>query len=111
MRLLTALFAPGSLLSLRRTPEIGKNLPPPYREAEPMFDARVKERFPVGISEDEVVRALERQGFGRSASHKGVEGVTFTRNDLVMKTIWSVRWRATNGRIDEIWGVHGAIAP
>jgi hypothetical protein len=105
------MFAPGSLLSLRRTPEIGKKLPPKYREAAPLFDARVKERFPAGTSEDEVVRALEREGFARSACFDGVESLTFTRNELVMKTIWSVRWRATNGRIDEIWGVHGAIAP
>ncbi|HEY6815035.1 MAG TPA: hypothetical protein VI168_05810 [Croceibacterium sp.] len=111
MRFVRALFAAGSPLSLRRTPEIGKDLPIRCLEAESIFDARVKACFPAGASRDDVMRALEGQGFARSACRDGVESLTFTRNDIVMKTIWSVRWRATSGRIDEIWGVHGVIAP
>jgi hypothetical protein len=111
MRFIRALFAPGSPLSLQRTPQIGKDLPIKYLEAELIFDARVKERFPLGTREAEVVRVLEEQGFVRTTTSRGVASATFTRNDVVMKTIWSVRWRVAHGLITEIWGVHAAIAP
>lgn len=33
------------------------------------------------------------------------------RQGTVIQKLWSVRWHPTDGRIDEIWGVYGVIAP
>jgi hypothetical protein len=52
---------------------------------------------------------LRNQGFSVVSSPK----MTFAtiKRGLIIKTVWSVRWRARAGRIEEIWGVYGAIAP
>lgn len=95
------------------TPEIARGLPSTYTDAEPIFDARLKARFPPGTTEHKLLDELGQQGFPMPPSRwrDGIASTTFTRNELISKTIWSVRWRARDARITEIWGVHGAIAP
>ena len=95
----------------KATPEIGRDLPAEYADGTRVFDQRVKQRFPLGSSEQAMVEELERQGFRRSAAFSGVEDATFTRDELITETLWSVRWRAQAGRITEIWGVYGVTAP
>ena len=95
-----------------RTPLLGRDLPSNFDEGERVFDQRVKAQFPVGIAESEVVDHLLRQGFRMNpASPLDRCGSASIRQGLVIQKLWSVRWRATEGRIDEIWGVYGAIAP
>jgi hypothetical protein len=92
-----------------RTPSIGRDLPPKYDEGERVFDERVKAEFPIGSSEARLIKALRSQGFP-PASSTDMASATITRG-LIMKTIWSVRWRAKEDRIEDIWGVYGGIAP
>jgi len=104
-----------SLLRLRPlAPDIGKGLPPDYAEGTKAFDARVKARFPPGTSEEALRAELKRQGFERLPDHPDPDGLrcaTFCRNELIFKTLWSVRWRANGGRVGEIFGVYGCVAP
>jgi hypothetical protein len=44
-------------------PQIGRNLPSAFDDANRAFDARVDERFPIGSSEDTLVAELKREGF------------------------------------------------
>ena len=76
-----------------------------------MFTARVG--FPVGMSEQRLRAELRRQGFELLAGQfpGDVNVATFYRNELISRTIWSIRWRATGGRVVEIWGVYGVQAP
>ncbi len=95
-----------------RTPELGRDLPSNFDEGERMFDRRVKAQFPVGSLEAEVVDQLRRQGFRLNPAPPldSCKSASI-RQGFVIQKLWSVRWRATDARIDEIWGVYGAIAP
>ena len=93
-----------------RTPELGKGLPAAYREGEKQFDRRVKTRFPIGSSENELIAQVVNEGFRLDRNGGPIRSATLTRG-LIAKTLWSVRWRSNNGRIDEVWGVYGAITP
>ena len=94
-------------------PEIARGLPSNYAEGEAIFDARLKSRFPVGTQEEKLVNELSRQGFPIPPvrDSQGNAYSEFTRSDFIFQTIWSVRWRAEDGRIAEIWGVYGGRGP
>ena len=95
-----------------RTPALGRGIPSNYAEGEKVFDARVKAKFPTGTSEARLVEELQNQGFVvRTSTHiTDCRSATITRG-LIFKHLWSVRWRAREGQIDEVWGVYGVIAP
>lgn len=95
-----------------RTPALGRDLPSNYAEGERVFDARVKAKFRAGTSEAHLVEELQRQGFAVSSPADGSDctSATVTRG-IVFKCLWSVRWRAKEKRIEEVWGVYGIIAP
>lgn len=92
-----------------RTPLIGRNLPSNYDEGERIFDERVRATFPIGSSEAALIQALRRQGFSVDPGPRWASATI--KRGLIIKTIWSVRWRAEADRVREIWGVYGAIAP
>jgi hypothetical protein len=92
------------------TPKIGTNLPGNYREAEKQFDRRVKTQFPVGISETLLIERLRDQGFRIDYNKGNWKSATITQG-MIIKTLWSVRWRSQGEQVDEIWGIYGAIAP
>lgn len=96
-----------------QAPTIGRELPSNYAEGQKIFDARLKSRFPVGTPEERLVEELGEQGFviPRIQAPDGVRYAQFTSTHLVFRTIWSVRWRADDGRVAEIWGVYGVQAP
>jgi hypothetical protein len=85
-------------------------LPSKYVEGTKVFDERVKARFPIGMSEVNLIQELRNQGFSIDRKYFDHESATITRG-LVLRTIWSVRWRAKAGRVEEVWGIYGVIAP
>ena len=95
-----------------RTPALGRNLTSELPEAKCLFDQRVKAQFPVGSSETSLVEELRKQGFAIGRDYRRVDwrSASITRGMLI-KTLWSVRWRAKAGQIEDIWGVYGFIAP
>lgn len=93
-----------------RTPELGRNLPRDYQKGEVEFDRRVKAQFPRGTGEACLIAQLRNEGFLVDQTKSDCNSATITRG-VVMKTLWSVRWRAKEGHIDDVWGVYGAIAP
>ncbi len=95
-----------------RTPLLGRNLPSNFDQGEREFDRRVKAQFPVGTQEADVAEALRRQGFRwNPAIPLDACRSMSIRQGIVIQKLWSVRWRATDQAIDDIWGVYGAIAP
>jgi len=102
----------GSLLSGCGSggPEIGRGLPAKYAEAEPLFDQRVKDRFPLGTDEKRLIEELKNQGFEVLPTYDGVKDATFKRGWIV-QTIWSVRWRANGNQVTEVWGVYAGRGP
>lgn len=59
-----------------------------------------------------MLKVLNEQGFtiDQFAFSGGWRSAT-VRWGIVVQTLWSVRWRSTDGQIDEVLGVYGAIAP
>ena len=95
-----------------RKPALGRALPSNYAEGTRVFDKRVKAKFPIGMSEALLVEDLRRQGFAirsdpRNVDHKSAAII----RGLIFRTIWSIRWQARAGRIEDVWGVYDVIAP
>jgi len=74
------------------------------------FDRRVKAEFSVGSSEAELIHQLKAEGYLIGPRVNGVISAKIERG-IIVKKLWSIRWRAKNGQLEEIWGVYGAIAP
>ena len=92
-------------------PELGRGLSDNLVQANDEFDHRVKERFAVGMPESELVTELSRQGFERLPPYRGVQDATFYHREFPFVTIWSIRWRTSDGKVTDIWGVHGVRGP
>ena len=93
-----------------RIPKLARDLPRDYASGEREFDRRVKQLFPIGSSEAGLIKHLRSNGFSIRETKEGFCSASLVRG-LVIKTLWSARWRAEDGQITEIWGVYGAIAP
>ena len=97
----------------RRIPALGRGLPSKYAEGTAVFDARVKAHFPLEMDEAAFLGELRKQGykpdpyvpelpdFGSATFYQGV----------IFVTLWSIRWRVREGRIVEVFGIYGCIAP
>ena len=95
-----------------RPPALGRDLPSNYAEGERVFDERVKARFPIGMSEAELIKDLASQGFSvwSDPDKADLKTATVTRG-LIFRNLWSVRWRVKSEQIEDVWGVYGVIAP
>lgn len=95
-----------------RPPALGYDLPSNYAEGEKVFGERVKAKFPIGMSETELLKELRSQGFSvRSYPNKAdFKSATLTRG-FIFRNLWSVRWRTKDNQLEDIWGVYGVIAP
>jgi len=112
MRLTLAMALMSLLVACKSdVPDLGRDLPPNFSDGERVFDQRVKARFPIGMSESELIAELQREGFDLRPSVDDVQDASFVRSQLIFQTIWSVRWRATAGAVSEVWGVYGGRAP
>jgi hypothetical protein len=115
---LAALAACGG--SVGQVPPIGADLPQKVDDAEAVFDSRVKQRFPVGSEAVSIASTLKEQGFDgpknwepdfhQPSPEETIRSMTF-KSGAMFSTLWSVRWREKGGKITEIWGVYGIIAP
>jgi len=93
-------------------PEIGRELPRSFEQARPVFDQRVKARFPVGSDETRLLAELRRQHFvvrPSSPLSRYPNAVTYKAHQLVCNVSWTVSWRAEAGRIKEIAGDYGDV--
>lgn len=93
-------------------PEIGEGLTQSSVEGQEAFDARIKDRFAIGSSVEAMVTELAKQGFEESTFQTEKFRTLDYRNDrFPVHTLWSVRWRESEGQITEIWGVFGHTGP
>ena len=68
-----ASFAAGRFSSFRPLPETVATLPGDESEFSREFDDRVRERFPIGSSEDQLLTFLANEGFSRLAESRQSE--------------------------------------
>ena len=90
-------------------PPIAADLPAETEAAGHVFQQRVQQRFPVGTPEGELISTLKSQGFViHGATEAGDFNNAILRRDAdgLCQTEWSVRWRASQRRLSEVWAVH-----
>jgi hypothetical protein len=98
-----------SVSSCDAVPPIARDLPSTLADLQPAFDQRVKERFPVGASEQEIVAELRDEGFTpldpkkwKLGTFASVAAYEARRFPCVFD--WTIYWSAENGKIAAIKG-------
>lgn len=86
-------------------PALAKDLPSDFEEADAVFEARIRNRFPAGTSEQEMVETLASQGFSIAPDRKIA---TFEDSNIVCRLIWRVSWETGSDRkltgVDAVYG-------
>ena len=91
----------------RPLPELARNLPQGWAEADLAFKERVRNRFPVGTPQKDVVDALESQGFTIAPDGKRA---SFEQPNIVCRLTWRIFWATDEVQnIRRIDGVYGGI--
>jgi len=109
---LAALTALGLSACAASPPPIGRELPAVFADARPVFDKRVKERFPVGSDEGNLLAELRREAFTvREASDPLKHfrySATYEAHQLACNVSWTIWWNAEKSKIIDIVGDYGA---
>ena len=93
--LATASFAAGRFSSFRPLPEIVATLPGDESEFSREFDDRVRERFPIGSSEDKLLAFLANENFFPDWRRRDNPNSSFfVQSGLICQKIVRVFWRA-----------------
>jgi hypothetical protein len=88
-------FAAGRMtLGVRIMPEIVATLPGDESEFSRELDARLRERFPIGTSEDKLISYLVGANFIPDWTHRDTKASMFIFNGLMCDRIAHVTWRA-----------------
>lgn len=88
-------------------PPMAKGLPKPIVD-DTYFDERVRQRFPVGTSPDNLVAELREEDFivdhFHSLSRRYEHSARFEISSLVCKQTWNIEWSVQVGKISAIKG-------
>ena len=101
-----AAFAVGRFSSFRPFPEIVATLPGDESDFSREFDGRIRERFPIGSSEDKLVDFLGSEGFFPDWRRRDNPNASFfVQRGLICQKIVRVFWRAdTTGALTDVHG-------
>ena len=93
--LATVSFAAGRFSSFRPLPEIVATLPGDESEFSREFDGRIRERFPIGSSEDKLLAFLANENFFPDWRRRDNPNASFfVQSGLICQKIVRVFWRA-----------------
>lgn len=99
----------------RPQPPLLHGLPTDFKEGKAELERRARKSFPVGSSEQALVKRLIEQGFDigtRTADEDGPwQDANFERKEIPCITYWSIRWRAKEQRVADIWALYGQQCP
>ena len=86
-------------------PELLQGLPQDWAQADLAFGARVLNRFPDGMSEQDLVAALMDQGFKISPNDRRA---SFEQPNWVCRLVWQITWSTDEaGLVRGISGQYG----
>lgn len=93
----------------RREPELVKKMPSNISQAKIEFNTVVKERFPRGLSEIQLIQELSEQRFSPGWSYKNKNLAVFVSSNIACRSIWSIVWEANRiGSVTETEGKYTA---
>jgi hypothetical protein len=106
MILMALSFAAGKMtLGERIMPEIVATLPNDESQFSREFDARLRERFPIGTSQDKLIGYLVGANFAPDWPQKGENASEFVFNGLLCDRVAHVIWRAdAAGSLTDVGG-------
>ena len=88
-------------------PSLGRGLPRTFVPT-PDFDKRIKERFPVGSEESQLLAELHGERFATTENQDPSRPYRFSAlyvaQSLACRESWRIRWNAEKGRIVGIEG-------
>ena len=95
---------------LRSLPAIVETLPGDETDFSRELDDRLRERFPIGTSEDKLIDYLARERFVPEwRRHDDANSSAFVEDGLICEKIARVRWRAdAAGALTEVGGAYGS---
>jgi hypothetical protein len=94
-------------LGARIVPEIVATLPNDESQFSREFDARVRERFPIGTSQDKLIGYLVGANFVPDWPQDGANASMFIFNGLICDRIARVLWRAdVAGNLTHVSGAY-----
>ncbi len=95
--------------ALRPSSQLTEGLPSVFADASTEFDARVRARFPLGISVWKLADELQAEGFNPTwFEPTGEYGAKRTEDSFVCNIAARVYWRlAGNGTLSSVRGVYG----
>ncbi|KMO27782.1 hypothetical protein VP06_29850 [Methylobacterium aquaticum] len=94
-------------------PALVRGLPARFADADSAFRARVAEAFPLGSSEEILIRRLRGEGFDvhaldrRGSDRSEARGASVSLPSSACTLTWRVRWRAQAGTIVSASGDYG----
>ncbi|HEY4162195.1 MAG TPA: hypothetical protein VGM59_03975 [Dongiaceae bacterium] len=101
-----SIYASGKNSSSRPPlPELAKDLPANFEEADATFKKRIHDSFPIGSHGRDVASMLVIQGFAISPDGKAA---SFEQPGLVCRRAWRIFWEAD--RADAIRRIDGVFA-
>jgi hypothetical protein len=112
LRKLPAVFALLVLTGCADPPLI-QNLPNNAPVASEEFGRRIKQKFPDGCPEMEVVQELRRHGFRpRFGDSPSLRVYSFTKSGFLVESEWIVSWTAGPGHtVKDVAGTFGLTGP
>jgi hypothetical protein len=93
-----------------RAPPIGRDLPKTFGYT-PAFEQRLRQRFPIGSDEQNLLTELRSERFTIDKMHDSPSRVSalYKVSGLPCGEEWTVQWSADQGKITEITGVNRQI--
>ncbi len=82
-------------------PEIGRNLPANFHEADLLFNDRVVRSYAPGIQEGELIARLKSDGFSVIAEH---QLASFSKTDFPCTLRWLITWESADQRVTKVEG-------
>ena len=90
------------------TPPIGRDLPKTFAPNDTYFDRRIKQRFPIGSDEENLLAELRSERFTTKETHDPSSryrlSALYESHDLACKESWTIQWIAEQGKIKDIEG-------
>jgi hypothetical protein len=95
-----------------KVPELGMGLPRSWADRTPYFDARVKQRFPIGSDKDTLANELRREGFSvreTNDSQGQFRHVAVYDQQGPCRETWSVAWDDDQTKVTHIEGRYSQV--
>ncbi|MGL5804117.1 MAG: hypothetical protein ACRC2R_27445 [Xenococcaceae cyanobacterium] len=88
-----------------KRPDLAQKMPDRISKSKIEFNKLVKKKFPIGLSEKELIRELNFQKFSPGWSYENRHRAIFETSNIACISLWEIIWEVDKqGRITEING-------